>query len=213
MRYERHSQIFNSDELRYYPCTVIGAGAIGSNLAQQLARIGVPSITVYDFDNVEEVNLGAQGYGENSLGKNKAEVTAVICRNINSNIYLYPSRKWDAYSALDTVVFSCVDSMETRKTIFECCKKKDRVLIDGRMSSEIARVICAWDKESYDYYETTLYSDEEAVQESCTTRSTCYCSNIAAGLMLAQFSKILRKFDHIDRDIIFSIAGMELSRK
>ena len=42
--------------------TVIGVGAIGRQVALQLAAIGIPKLTLIDFDVVEPVNLAPQGY-------------------------------------------------------------------------------------------------------------------------------------------------------
>ena len=57
-------------ELRIILC---GAGAIGSNLADNLTRQGFSSLRVIDHDRVEEHNIGTQLYGENEVGVWKVE--------------------------------------------------------------------------------------------------------------------------------------------
>src|SRR3954471_6052347 len=57
-------------ELRVVIC---GAGALGSNLADNLARQGVARIAAIDHDRVEEHNVGTQLYGENEVGVWKVE--------------------------------------------------------------------------------------------------------------------------------------------
>jgi molybdopterin/thiamine biosynthesis adenylyltransferase len=52
---------------------VCGAGAIGSHLADNLARQGAGRLRVIDRDRVEESNLGTQIYGEGEVGQPKAE--------------------------------------------------------------------------------------------------------------------------------------------
>jgi molybdopterin/thiamine biosynthesis adenylyltransferase len=54
--------------------TVCGAGALGSHLADNLARQGVRQIRVIDRDRVEEHNVGTQLYGESDVGAWKVEV-------------------------------------------------------------------------------------------------------------------------------------------
>src|SRR5688500_2149630 len=57
-------------ELRVVLC---GAGALGSNLADNLARQGFTSLCAIDHDRVEEHNVGTQLYGENEVGVWKVE--------------------------------------------------------------------------------------------------------------------------------------------
>lgn len=57
-------------ELRLVLC---GAGALGSNLADNLARQGFLSLCAIDHDRVEEHNVGTQLYGESEVGVWKVE--------------------------------------------------------------------------------------------------------------------------------------------
>jgi hypothetical protein len=50
-----------------------GAGALGSNLADNLARQGFSRLRVIDHDRVEEHNVGTQLYGESEVGVWKVE--------------------------------------------------------------------------------------------------------------------------------------------
>jgi molybdopterin/thiamine biosynthesis adenylyltransferase len=50
-----------------------GAGAIGSNLTDNLARQGVANLRVIDHDRVEERNISTQLYGESDVGVWKVE--------------------------------------------------------------------------------------------------------------------------------------------
>src|SRR3954468_24669602 len=45
-----------------------GAGAVGSNLADNLVRQGFSTLRVIDHDRVEEHNVGTQLYGESEVG-------------------------------------------------------------------------------------------------------------------------------------------------
>src|SRR5436309_7450242 len=53
--------------------TICGAGALGSHLADNLARQGFRQWTVIDRDRVEEHNVGTQLYGESEVGAWKVE--------------------------------------------------------------------------------------------------------------------------------------------
>jgi molybdopterin-synthase adenylyltransferase len=54
--------------------TICGAGALGSQLADNLARQGFRKLRVIDRDRVEEHNVGTQLYGESEVGAWKVEV-------------------------------------------------------------------------------------------------------------------------------------------
>lgn len=54
--------------------TICGAGALGSHLADNLARQGFRQLRVIDRDRVEEHNVGTQLYGESEVGAWKVEV-------------------------------------------------------------------------------------------------------------------------------------------
>jgi molybdopterin/thiamine biosynthesis adenylyltransferase len=54
--------------------TLCGAGALGSHLADNLARQGFRRLRVIDRDRVEEHNVSTQLYGESDVGAWKVEV-------------------------------------------------------------------------------------------------------------------------------------------
>src|ERR1043166_7543057 len=66
-RYQRQSAILPIERLQDCPVTIIGVGAIGRQVALQLAVMGVGPLTLIDHDTVEAVNLGAQGYLDDDL--------------------------------------------------------------------------------------------------------------------------------------------------
>ncbi len=58
----RQRELVPPEALAKADCTVIGIGAIGRQVALQLAAMGVPTLQLIDFDTVEAVNLAPQGY-------------------------------------------------------------------------------------------------------------------------------------------------------
>lgn len=59
-----------------YPVAVCGAGALGANVCESLARMGYKQLTVIDRDRIEERNLSTQPYGRRDVGAYKARVLA-----------------------------------------------------------------------------------------------------------------------------------------
>ena len=62
------------DRLGQATVTLCGAGALGSLLADNLARQGVRQLTLIDFDRIEEHNAGTQLYGASDVGAKKVDV-------------------------------------------------------------------------------------------------------------------------------------------
>jgi sulfur carrier protein ThiS adenylyltransferase len=103
-----------------------------------------------------------------------------------------------------------VDSIDTRKFIWEAVKDRVSVFVDTRMSASVARVIAVVDSAGREHYPTTLFGAGEAYQGSCTAKSTIYTANIAAGLAIAQFTKWLCSLP-VDPDICLNILASEMS--
>lgn len=61
-------------KLASQPLTICGAGALGSQLADNLARQGFRQMRIIDRDRVEEHNVSTQIYGESDVGAWKVEV-------------------------------------------------------------------------------------------------------------------------------------------
>jgi molybdopterin/thiamine biosynthesis adenylyltransferase len=62
------------ERLALTPMTLCGAGALGSNLAENLARQGFRRLRVIDRDRVEEHNVSTQVYGAGDVGAWKVDV-------------------------------------------------------------------------------------------------------------------------------------------
>ncbi len=209
-RYIRQRDLVPSERLADLTVTVIGVGAIGRQVALQLAAIGVPRLQLVDFDRVEIENLAPQGFLESDLGELKVRATADLARRINSELDVQeiPER---FRRSLDTgdVVFDCVDSIETRGHIWQAVRDRVRFYSDTRMSAEVVRVLTVAGGLGRDTYGGTLFSGDEAQGGACTAKSTIYTANIAAGLAVGQFTKWLRGLP-IDPDICLNILTAEL---
>jgi hypothetical protein len=210
-RFSRQSDIVPRERILDCKATVIGIGAIGRQVALQLTAIGLPWIQLLDFDVVEESNIASQGYYEDDMKRFKVHATADICHMINPKLELYAiTERFKRSSKIGNVIFCCVDKITTRQLIWESVKDKVSFFCDGRMSAEVLRVITACDEKSRKYYPQTLFAAQQAHAGACTAKSTIYCANIAAGFMLAQFTKYLRMLP-VDSDIQINLLASELN--
>ena len=210
-RYSRQRDIVPPERLATCKATIIGVGAIGRQVALQLTAMGIPWLQLIDFDQVEESNIASQGYLEDDLGRPKVQATADLCQQINHRLEVYEvNERFRRSMEIGNVIFCCVDKIDARRLIWEAIKDRSSFFCDGRMSAEVLRILTACDTASREYYPTTLFSAGEAYTGACTAKTTIYCANIAAGLMVAQFAKHLRNLP-VDPDIQLNLLTSEIT--
>lgn len=219
-RFQRQAGLVPHERLVDLHCTVIGVGAVGRQVALQLASLGVRHLQLIDFDRVEETNITTQGYLRQDLGLHKVEATQVAVREIDPTIQVeaIPDRFRPSQEVGDAV-FCCVDAIAAREVIWRHRAEQIRFWCDGRMLGEVMRILTVTDPAEDLWYSGTLFRQEEAEQGVCTSRGVIYNAAIAAGLMLHQFTRWLRRIP-VDREVSlnllsseWSVSGPELSPK
>lgn len=193
MRTERYRDLIPPERLTACACTVVGVGAVGRQVALQLAAMGVGAVQLVDHDVVEEVNLGPQAYLEADVGRPKVGATAELMRRLNSAVRIEAvQERFARTQEMAPVLFCCVDSIATRRHIWGAVSGRVDLFVDGRMAAEVLRVLTVTDARSRERYDGTLFAAEEALREGCTARATVYCASVAAGLMVGQLARWLR---------------------
>ena len=210
-RFERQRDLVPRDKLKDLTVTIIGVGAIGRQVALQLAAVGVRHLQLVDFDTVEPTNITTQGYFHQDLGQPKVLATAEQLRLIDPTIQidLAPDRYRPSLQTREAV-FCCVDSISARAAIWRSLKDRCEFWTDGRMLGETMRILTAADALSRHHYITTLFPQAETQVGSCTSKSTIYCASIAAGLMVHQFTRWLRRLP-TDPDMCFNLLAIEIA--
>jgi sulfur carrier protein ThiS adenylyltransferase len=199
---------------------VIGVGAVGRQLALQLASTGVSRMTLVDDDHVAVENLAPQGYTPADLGQHKVEATASWSRQIRPDLAVEShAERFRRSSTRDLscfgrqshrlAVFCCVDTIECRRIVWGSVKSCASFFADARMAAEVVRVLASDRPLLDEYYRTTLFDNQQAYAGSCTAKSTIYSASIAAGLMMAQFTRWLRDLP-VDRDLLLNLLAGEL---
>ncbi|NEP86913.1 MAG: ThiF family adenylyltransferase [Okeania sp. SIO2C2] len=73
-----HEQLYRSPEvmtkLKNLSITICGAGALGANITENLARSGFSKLRVIDCDRIEERNLSTQPYYRSDVGAFKVKI-------------------------------------------------------------------------------------------------------------------------------------------
>ena len=194
MDLSRHISVFNPTAVKN-DVHIIGVGATGSFVAMMLARMGVPVINIYDFDDVEIHNIPNQYYDTGDLGKLKAEALADKLRLINPDITVNVGKeavKPEDVSNMSGYLFSLVDSMKVRKELWEAAKANTNLINvwESRLGSDQARVYSLPIEKDKDYsrYEQDFYDDDNAEVSACGTSITVLpIVMMTASLMIVQF--------------------------
>jgi len=210
-RFMRQSELVPQNKLLDLKVTVIGVGAIGRQVALQLTAIGLRQLQLIDFDIVEPTNITTQGYLVEDVGQFKTAATKAAAEKISPEMMV--DQIQDRYrSKFETgeVIFCCVDSISARSAIWRSVSSRCHFFVDGRMLGEVIRVLTVNGYDTDDHYASTLFNQSEAHTGRCTAQSTIYTANIAAGLMLHQFTRWLRKLP-IDRDCTLNLLANELT--
>ena len=210
-RFSRQEDLVPQDKLRNIYASVIGVGATGRQVALQLAAIGIQHLYLYDHDLVDPNNVTTQCYRAADIGKAKVKVMAKDIRAIDSEIDLHTfPRKYAMSDFLGDVCFCCVDGITTRGAIWQDFPKDNQHLwLDSRVGGETVRILSAVDATGRAHYPETIFTPDEGATGRCTTQMTIYIANIAAGLLVATFSKWLRGITP-DPDIVLNVSAMEM---
>ena len=200
----RHMTLFDAYQFGDKPVAVIGAGATGSWLVLQLAKLGISNITVWDFDIVEEHNIPNQLFGIQHIGMPKVEALKQIILEQTGLEIKVKNEKFES-GRLTGYVFLMVDSMRARKDIWDrSIKGKSAVdlLVEPRMGLNEARVYAVnpVDYKEQKAYEACWYPDDEAEVSACGTSQ----SVITTALLTASFAA---------RQLINHYSGTELSNE
>jgi molybdopterin/thiamine biosynthesis adenylyltransferase len=126
-----HEQIYRGRELMQklaqFRVHICGAGALGSNLAVNLARTGLSQLTVIDKDRVEQQNIGTQVYSLDDVGSRKAEILRnLIYRDVGVDVEAHPQELSERNLAKllkgARLVVDAFDNSSSRQLVTEFCR-------------------------------------------------------------------------------------------
>ena len=139
---------FNHPSVHIY---VVGCGGTGSFLVPHLCRLvnwfdavgRQISITLIDFDRIEEKNLYRQNFCQAELGYNKAQALAVRYKAMFPKLTIGAVENSASAISLDrstpTVVIGCVDNAAARKSIEELM-----IEYSGLIAHGFNQIPCWW---------------------------------------------------------------------
>lgn len=187
-----------------YNITVGGVGGIGSWLSFYLARIG-HNLGLFDFDEVDDTNLGGQLYALSHLGEQKTESIRQTIKAYSGDPTIYCLGEFKENSKPERITFACFDSMKARKLMFEAWVKEysampslthPTVFIDGRMTAESFQIYCVQNnKESIERYRKTLFNDGDVEDLPCSYKATSHIGGCIGSMMVQVLNNYLTNFN------------------
>lgn len=178
---------------------IVGCGAVGATIAENLVRFGLTNLTLWDFDNVEGKNVHNQIYRYADVGRPKVEALYNLLVEINPDcaetIELEPEG-WDG-ETLSGYVFLAVDKIAIRRAIAESNKLNMNIkaMFDVRnalTSTQLYFADWANAKQKENFIATMNFSDDEVgenerVSACGETLGVAVTSRVAAAFTAANF--------------------------
>lgn len=173
-----------------------GAGGISSWLTLFLTRAGI-HVSVYDFDDVSNVNLAGQFYTNQMIGASKIDALKYEITRFSDLCNFHGiNEEYTESGMVLPIMFSGFDNMAARKLFFTKWKqdvqnmkseeRKYALFIDGRLLAEQLQIFCVQGTNDVDiarYEEEYLFDDSEVQDAPCTFKQTSHMAAMIAGFM------------------------------
>lgn len=129
MSFFLHEQVYRDlSAVAERQVTICGAGALGANLAETLARMGLRRLRVIDRDRVAPHNLSTQPWEQRDIGAPKVRALAatlyraVGARLDSQHVELTPTNA-ARLLAESAVVVDAFDNLPARRAVAEACQQ------------------------------------------------------------------------------------------
>ncbi|MCG9578636.1 ThiF family adenylyltransferase [Vibrio tubiashii] len=148
-RYQRHELIdwFPQQAVHEAKVAVVGCGAVGNEVAKNLALLGVGHIDLYDFDTIEIHNLTKSVlFREEDVGEEKVTVARkrLIELEPNLSVNAFHGDVWELlrFAQLESYscVLCCVDNFEARIKLNQLCLLSGTPLINTGIDSKYCQI-------------------------------------------------------------------------
>lgn len=164
---------------------VVGAGALGNEVAKDLALVGIGSITVIDLDTIERSNL-SRGvfFSDTDEGRHKAEVVAAGVRRLNPDVTAHHivgdiKQQGLGWVRRFDLVIGGLDNREARVWVNQACRKLGIPWIDGAI--EGLRGVARTFLPEGPCYECTLSETDRAILSHRKSCALLDAQEIASG--------------------------------
>ena len=184
---------------------IIGCGSVGSTIAENIARLGVKKINLYDFDTVERKNITNQMFREKDIGRLKVDALKDIILEINPEADIKTFSGGYKGEKLSGYVFLCVDNIDVRREI--CKDNKYNIDIEAMFDIrtrlyEAQHFAANWKdiNNIKSFLNSMDFTHDEAQEETPEERSACGTRlsvaptiRVICGLAVSNFMNFVNK--------------------
>jgi len=134
------------ERLHTFPVTICGAGALGANIAENLARSGFTLLTLIDNDRIEERNLSTQPYEHRDIGAFKTRMMAHrLYRAVGAQVDARMQRLTEAncHQLLGDgrMVVDAFDNSISRRVVRDWCTEAKKPCLHVGLAAGYAEII------------------------------------------------------------------------
>ena len=172
---------------------IVGLGGIGGHLANHLARLGVKSLHLCDFDVFQPSNINRQLFSfEATIGKPKADIVGKAVQGIRQDVQVFTHAcridniDEHVWNDID-VVMDALDNVKTKLYLQEMAHKKNIPLVHGAIEGWYGQVgIIMPGSEIL----SRLYEKKKHGLET-DLGSPTFTPSVIAGVMIGEFIKYI----------------------
>ena len=173
-------------------CHIVGVGAVGSRLAENLARLGIKKLELYDQDTVKPHNVPTGAFCPLHVSMSKVQAMKEQLSFFTNTEIIAHCQMVESEVSFQGIVFLCVDSMNARRQIWQKCIKQNLnspLMIEIRIGPQEGRIytVNPLDLQEIDYWEkVSSYPSGHNEELPCTSRSIITTVSMAAALAVQQ---------------------------
>jgi len=213
IKYQRQSDIIDTAELKKTRISIVGAGSLGSFTALALGKMGIGHLQVWDDDIVDEVNFSNQFFRKQDMDILKVNALSKVVNSFTEAEYSGNIYKFSGASVVSgEILIALPDNMETRSTAYKVFLSNDKIhtFIDARAGAELMRLYVLRDKseQTREFYEETLYDDNEAEPVKCTAQTIIYNVMLVSSFIGRAVKAVINK-EEFPKEVIFSMARID----
>jgi molybdopterin-synthase adenylyltransferase len=132
--------------LKEFSVTLCGAGALGANIAENLARQGFARLRVIDRDRIEERNLSTQPYYRGDIGAFKAKILAnslfrALGVSLDVRAEELTAQNVGKLLQDSSLVIDAFDNSVARRVVTEHCAARNQPCLHVGLASDYAEIL------------------------------------------------------------------------
>jgi molybdopterin/thiamine biosynthesis adenylyltransferase len=207
-RYLQNKTLISStdqEKLSESKVMILGVGGLGGYATEMLARIGIGTLILVDFDRFDMTNLNRQILAtESNLGSFKVEEAKKRVATINSEVEVITIDKkitstniHEIIEGVDIVVDGLDDSM-LKKVVESSCSKLNIPMVHGAINGFIGQVAMIMPG---DFILDKIYGDKKIKSE---LGNPSFIPPLVASIQVGEVIKyILKKGENMSKEILY----------